>query len=731
MTGPESYAKRGHQRTVFLTVAIVLVTSVCCAYLMGAAAVRANQAVMNQQAVIDSLKETLATLSDAETGQRGYLLSSENRYLDPYYAAVNRIRDDLRSLDDLAQTEDLSAGDVVRFKELTNNKLGELEKSISLRRNQGFAPALALVRTDVGNDLMDQIRALSAKMIALEYGDLKQQQQHAARMDFDLRLVFFGTTLLNLAFLAWAYRRIKREIKQREIAAAQLLEQKELLAVTLASIGDGVIVTDARGSIIFLNEVAEKLTGWLSTEAAGQACEKVFHIINESSRALVESPVEKVLRTGVVVGLANHTLLIRKDNSEIPIDDSGAPVRDKNGNVRGVVLIFRDFSEHKKFELELIHAKEAAEEANIAKDNFLATLSHELRTPLSPVLTTLTAWEASADLPPSLLADVQMMRRNIDLEARLIDDLLDLTRIVRGKLSLNPETADVHELIRSVGRIYQSEIQSKRLDTVFKLDAPLHHVFADPARLQQVFWNILKNATKFTPEGGRIEIITENTASRRARITFTDNGIGMNADLLSKLFLPFEQGAGETVRRYGGLGLGMAISKALMEAQGGSITADSAGPGLGSTFALELPAMAAPVRQEKPTTHPAASDSTTGLSILLVEDHADTARVMSRLLRASGHRVHVAATVASAIESAAANSIDLIVSDIGLPDGTGIDVIQTVRKTSSVPAIALTGFGMDDDVAKCRDAGFNDHLTKPVNLQRLELAIRQLTNRQK
>jgi PAS domain S-box-containing protein len=732
MTGVDSYPVRGRPRTVFLTVAIVLIVSVCCAHMMGNAALRANRAVTAQQSVIDHLNQTLATLSDAETGQRGFLLSGEDRYLDPYNAAVSRIRGELRSLDDLAETEDLSAANVSRFKELTGAKLAELEHTIGIRRSQGFAAAVAEVHTHVGKELMDQLRALSATMVATEYGDLREHQRHAAALDSARSAVFFTAAFVNLGFLAWAYRRIQREITQRETAAAELFRQKELLAVTLASIGDGVIVTDALGNITFLNEVAERLTGWNSADALGQSCGKVFNIINESTRDPVESPVEKVLRSGVVVGLANHTLLIRKDGTELPIDDSGAPVRDREGIVRGVVLIFRDFTEHKRSEMDLIQAKESAEEANIAKDNFLATLSHELRTPLTPVLTTLAAWETSSDLPAELLADVQMMRRNIDLEARLIDDLLDLTRIVRGKLSLNPEVADVHDLIRSVTGIYHSEIRSKRLEMGFKLDAPLHHVFADPARLQQVFWNILKNATKFTAEGGRIEITTSNPEPGRARITFTDNGIGMNAELLEKLFLPFEQGTSETVRRYGGLGLGLAISKALMDAQGGSIAAHSSGPGLGSTFTVELPAMPAPIREAKPAVKPPApADLASALSILLVEDHADTARVMSRLLRLGGHHVHVAATVASALDAVAANSIGLIISDIGLPDGTGIDLIQTVRKTSNVPAIALTGFGMDDDVAKCRDAGFNDHLTKPVNLQKLELAIRQLTNRPK
>jgi PAS domain S-box-containing protein len=219
-----------------------------------------------------------------------------------------------------------------------------------------------------------------------------------------------------------------------------------------------VIVTDTEGRITFLNEVAAKLTGWSFTEVQNQPCAKVFNIINESTRAAVESPVDKVLRQGTIIGLANHTLLIRRDGSEVPIDDSGAPIKEADGTVRGVVLIFRDFSNHKAAQNRLIEANNALEAANHAKDQFLAALSHELRTPLTPVLATLTSWEASDELPGPFVADVQMLRRNIELEARLIDDLLDLNRIVKGKLSLNLELVDAHELVGSVVTMLRSEI---------------------------------------------------------------------------------------------------------------------------------------------------------------------------------------------------------------------------------------------------------------------------------
>jgi PAS domain S-box-containing protein len=727
MATSDANTGRSTRRTLFILVAVVLLLSIAWTYLMGNAVVSSNQEIVREQAVISHLTEVLSTVKDAETGQRGYLLSGEPSYLAPYHSALAHIHDELASLDTLTKSEDLLAADVDRLKRLVELKLTELQQTLDLHDRQGFEAAVAMVRTNVGRHTMEQLRSLAAVMAAEENGELAWLRKRADRLTRERSLVFAIATAVNLSLLALAFKRISREEEKREQIADEVRQQKELLAVTLGSIGDGVIVTDPEARITFMNEVAEKLSGWDSAEAIGQPCVKVFNIINESTRTLVESPVEKVLRLGTIVGLANHTLLIRKDKTELPIDDSGAPVRDREGKIRGVVLVFRDFTDHKQAEQLLVEAKEAAEEANIAKDNFLATLSHELRTPLTPVLATLGSWETSDEVPAALLPEVQMLRRNVDLEARLIDDLLDLTRIVRGKLSLNPEVADVHELVRSVAGMYQSEINTKRLQLSMQLEASEHYVYADPARLQQVFWNILKNATKFTRQGGKIELATANDSQGQVRVIFKDDGIGIDQALLSKLFLPFEQGTDETVRRYGGLGLGLAISKALMDAQGGSIAADSAGPGKGSEFTVGLPCVNAPKSQDAIVSSTESSQS--ALTILLVEDHVDTARVMSRLLRAGGHTVIVADSVASAVVSASANRIEMIISDIGLPDGTGIDLIRTIRQTSQTPAIALTGFGMEEDVAKCVEAGFNDHLTKPVNLQKLEMAIRQLSVR--
>ena len=401
-----------------------------------------------------------------------------------------------------------------------------------------------------------------------------------------------------------------------------------------------------------------------------------------------------------------------------------------SGQVRGVVLVFRDFSEHKENEQKLKEASDAAESANKAKDQFLAMLSHELRTPLTPVLATLNLWEASDELSPALHADAQMLRRSVELEARIIDDLLDLTRIAKGILTFSPEETDVHEMIEYLVGMCHSEFRGKALDLSIHCDAPLYHVYTDAGRLQQVLWNIIKNAAKFTESDGKVSISTANDDKQNIIIRIADSGIGMSQETLSRLFIPFEQGEQFISRRYGGLGLGMAISSALVEQLGGTLRAFSEGLGKGSTFTVTFPAKPVPeIKPKKPGAFDGRMRSGIGVKILLVEDHADTALALKRLLNRQGYEIVIADSVASALEAVKRETFQLLVCDIGLPDGTGFQLIEEVRKHTRTPALALSGFGMEEDVRKSRLAGFEGHLTKPVNFQKLEAAIWQLTSK--
>jgi CheY-like chemotaxis protein len=340
------------------------------------------------------------------------------------------------------------------------------------------------------------------------------------------------------------------------------------------------------------------------------------------------------------------------------------------------------------------------------------------------VLATLSTWEVSADLPEAMRQDVKMLRRNIELEARLIDDLLDVTRIMKGKLSLNKESTDLNDMLTSVAGIIQSDMQAKHLHFSLQLQAQRHFVNGDPARLHQIVWDLLKNAAKFTPERGSITLATANDADGSITLTITDTGIGISPDLIERIFQPFEQGSEPFVQRLGGLGLGLTIAKALVDAHGGSISVSSGGAGKGTTFIVRLPTIAAPGKTEAPAPslpHVAGRP----LSILLVEDHVDTATVMGRLLTNLGHQVQIAGTVAAALSLAQQHTFDLLLSDIGLPDGNGIDLLGQLQAIRPIPAVALTGYGMEEDIAKCRAAGFRTHLTKPVNFRKLQEVLVQ------
>ncbi|CAN5840549.1 hypothetical protein BH23PLA1_BH23PLA1_07950 [soil metagenome] len=698
----------------------------------------------------------------------------------------------------------------------------------------------------------------------------------------------------------WSFR----DITEHRRAEDALRKQVEWWRVTLFSIGDAVITTDDKGRVTFLNGVAEGLTGWTLDQATGRPMDEVFRIINEYTRRPTEDPVGRVLREGVIVGLANHTLLIARNGTETPIDDSAAPIREEQGRVVGVVLVFRDITERKRqetiieeqrrlaelgrdvglaftegdsleamlarcCELTVRHldaalariwtinpagdtlelrssagmstnidgahsrvpvgqlkigriarerkphltnsvlgdplvpdqdwvvrerivafaghplvvedqlvgvwamfarhplsettlrgiesvakqialgierkraeealraAKQEAEEANHAKTQFLAVLSHELRTPLNPILLAITAMLERPEEPERLRTTLEMIRQNVNLQSRLIDDLLDVMRIVRGKMPLHWEVADGHRIIEQAIGVCRSEVLGKELQSVVDLAADEPFVNADPARLQQVFWNLIKNAVKFTPEGGMITIRTRNEDNGHSQsgtfvVEVIDTGIGIESDVLPTIFDPFQQGESTITRKYGGLGLGLAICKGIIEAHGGSILVESLGKDRGSTFRVVLKTLPKSAVKRQAETDAVLREAQTlpssSLRILVVEDEPATLRLMARLLRGLGHTVSTAGSITSALLVIEAATLDLIISDIGLPDGSGLDLMQqVVSRYGPVPAIALTGYGMEEDIRRSQLAGFSAHLTKPIDFAKLESMIQQVT----
>ena len=465
--------------------------------------------------------------------------------------------------------------------------------------------------------------------------------------------------------------------------------------------------------------------------------------VHPDDRERVHREIWSAIENGSASFSAEYRVLHR-DGRYIHAWDKGLIVRDRTGKAVRVVGSAIDISDRWRVREELEKAHREAQAANEAKDHFLATLSHELRTPLTPVLAVLSRLEAAPDLKAHA-TELSMIRRNVELEARLIDDLLDLTRISRGKLELHRREIDARRIVEHALTTTEKELAEKGLRLEVDLAPEDHHVWADAPRLTQVLWNLLSNAAKFTPAGGTVTVRSRIERGpfgpRELAIEVQDTGIGIEPDVLPRIFDAFEQTNRRITRRYGGLGLGLAVSRAIVDLHGGRLAAASDGPGEGATFTVRLPLggiqeeldetgiwfgrprAAGPAGPERP------------LRILLVEDHPDTAEAMADLLRLMGHEVLVAGSVTGALEAAGlvlngdghGGGIDLVVSDLGLPDGSGHDLMRELVSRYHLKGIALSGYGTEEDIRRSRDAGFTRHLTKPVDLEALRTAIRQVS----
>jgi PAS domain S-box-containing protein len=691
-------------------------------------------------------------------------------------------------------------------------------------------------------------------------------------------------------------------------------------STTLRSIGDAVIATNERGHVTFMNPIAERLTGWSEADALNQPLDAVFHIISERTRAVVESPVTKVLREGKVIGLANHTVLLPKTGPEVPIDDSGAPIRDEAGAIVGVVLVFRDVTLEKRREsrneflvragealvssldyqttlgtvarlavpqladwcavdlvdpatsrftqvavahtdpakvryaeelgkrypppqdapagvgqvirsgkselyaeipqqlleagaiddehlaiirqlqlksamvvplrgrkktfgaLTFVYAaserrytpedlafaedlalraamaienalahqateearkqehwlREEAERTNRLKDDFLATASHELRTPLNAILGwTLTLRRSSIDVEADRALTI--IERNARAQAKLIDDVLDVSRIVSGKLALHLGPASVVAAARAAVETITPAADAKGISVIVETADEPSTITADADRLQQIIWNLLSNAVKFTTKDGRVLLRVYREGSNVC-VSVKDDGEGIRRELLGAIFEPFQQADSSTTRRHGGLGLGLSIVKQLVTAHGGSVAAASDGPGKGATFTVRLPVRA--VGSKGDDSHPLASTQydplvatsqearLDGLRVLVIDDEPDARMLVGEILRQHGAEVFVAESAALAREALAVAKPDVIVSDIGMPDEDGYAFIRSVRaRGGRMPAIALTAYASQQDAQRAFVAGFQKHVTKPVEPARLVSVVANLGGR--
>ena len=510
--------------------------------------------------------------------------------------------------------------------------------------------------------------------------------------------------------------KIARDISERKRAEAALREEKARLHATLTGIGDAVIVTDTERRVTLTNPVAQALTGW-KEEALGRPLDEVFRIVNEQTRQSVESPVRRVMNEGTVVGLANHTLLIAKDGREIPIDDSAAPIQDGQGCVTGVVLVFRDVTERRR-------AEEALIQADRRKDEFLATLAHELRNPLAPVRNAIELIQRADGNADVIRQASKMMERQVGRLVRLIDDLLDISRITQGKVQLRKERVELAAVVQSAVEASRPFIAAQGHELTVMLPPEPVHLNADPTRLAQVFANLLDNAAKYSEKGSRIWLTAERQGGE-VTVAVRDTGIGIAAEHLPRIFEMFSQVDTALERSQGGLGIGLALVRGLVELHGGMVEARSAGIGRGSEFTVRLPVTEVQIQapQEPGNGDQGAVRTIRPCRILVVDDNRDAADSLVMMLRMMGHETDTAYDGLEAVQAAATFRPEVVLLDIGLPKMNGYEAARLIRKQASgkgMALIALSGWGQEEDKRRAIESGFDHHLTKPVEAAALE-----------
>ncbi len=631
-------------------------------------------------------------------------------------------------------------------------------------------------------------------------------------------------------------------------AQARVIEQRALLRVTLSSIGDAVVTTDVDGRVTYMNAVAESLTGWMWPEAQGQPLARVFRIVNEETRAPVENPATRALREGVVVGLANHTMLIRKDGAETPIDDSAAPIRDAHGRVSGCVLIFRDvtaqrrseqeraaqlhtarllaaivessddaiiskslggvirswnaaaqrlfgytadeaigrhislvipqeriaeedqiiaslkagqridhfetvrqrrdgqqrqvsltvspikddagtvvgaskivrdITERKRLEDDLRQLAAHLSEADRRKDEFLATLAHELRNPLAPLSNMLEVLKRVDVDGETLKRARETMDRQLAQLVRLVDDLLDLNRITHNRLELRQSQVALSSVIQQAVEASRPHADAAGHQLVVSLPEEPLYIYADTARLTQVFDNLLNNSCKYTDPGGTIWVTAEQQGAEVV-VSVRDTGSGIPPDKLETIFEMFTQVDRSPERSQGGLGIGLTLVRQLVAMHGGSIEGKSAGVGQGSEFVVRLPLLSRVTEPEPP--EPGEQLPSHVRRILIVDDNSDAAVSLALLLNISGNDTYTAHDGLEALDAFERHRPEVMLLDIGLPKLNGHEVCRRIRERpggADVVIIALTGWGQDSDRRKSEDAGFDGHLVKPVDYSAL------------
>jgi PAS domain S-box-containing protein len=684
-----------------------------------------EQWVAHTHEVIEQLYLTRATLRDAEASKRGYLLTGREAYLESFESQLADYDVNLKRLTELVADNSEQSSLVEDLRALSDMRVAELRRAVELAQGGDREAALEFIEADIVGGTMDAVMRKSlelrdAERELLELRGAESQASYRAAM-----LSCIGITLIGSLLVGCLFVMSHRNVAQRRRDAQLVADERERLQVTLASIGDAVIVTDAEGRITFMNAVAEQLTGWKS-EAIGRSLTDIFLIFNEFTGERVESPVMKVLREGKIVGLANHTVLAAKDGTRRPIDDSGAPIRAGDQSIGGVVLVFRDVTERRLREHELRALAAHLSEADRRKDEFLAMLAHELRNPLAPIRNGLEILRLAGDPTEDARYAREVMDRQLDQMVRMVDDLLDVSRVTRNLLELRKGPVDLSSVVSSAVETSRPLLVERRHELKVSLPDEPVMLEADAARLAQVLANLLNNAAKYTEPGGRIELTAEKRDGE-AVVTVRDDGIGIPAEMLPAVFTLFTQLDRKMERTHGGLGIGLTLVKRLVELHGGAVEARSEGPGRGSEFIVRLP-LSHPVgaHAEAPAVSPSAQRKR---RILVVDDNVDSASSLRLMLQMLGHEVELAHDGEAAVEKTCVYRPDLILLDLGLPKLNGYEACRKIRAMDGANGdegaprkviVALTGWGQEDDRRRSHEAGFDLHLVKPIELAALQ-----------
>ena len=622
----------------------------------------------------------MSSLKDAETGQRGYLLTGEERFLQPYMLARKRIPDQLTELVQIT-TVDAAKSHLNALAPKVNAKLEDLAIAIDMQRNNLASAALAKVREGEGKRLMDSVRLDMEKYVTVQEAfSLQNDANFLSNMRYLLSAIVLASLSVLLSAIGFAFL-MHRDNQQRLLnlvheetkhlldeqqrtnvqlqhANVTLQASEEKLSVTLNSIGDGVIATDALGRVTLLNPLAQQLTGWSQEQAHGQAIDVIFHIVNQATRHPMVSPVKETLASGTVQGLANHAVLIARHGQEHPIADSCAPIRDRDAQVVGAVLVFRDVTEEHASQAKLLeknialeNATLAAEKANLAKSEFLATMSHEIRTPMNGVIGMIDVLQQSSLNGPQLEM-TNIIHDSAFALLSVINDILDFSKIEANRLDIESIPMSVSAVVESACENLSQMALKKNVEFTLFVDPLIPAtVLGDPGRLRQVLINLANNAIKFSSGQnhlGRvaIRVVLEECLDTGVVLVFhvVDNGIGMDAGTHAKLFTAFIQADASTTRNFGGTGLGLAISGQLIELMGGHISVQST-LGQGATFSSQLTFL----RDDLLENSPKDSNLINDLSCLIFHEANGLAQDLATYLR------HDKADVTSTTAMATAN----------------------------------------------------------------------------